>query len=183
MTSTLEELDALYRASTQGPMTVACEDVYSPEDVYVPRGHNHRNLFAETRNKHNAAWIAAMHNAWPKVVFNAVFNAEYSRMRSLHDHVIVERDNARDALREAVVQRDRAIAVLAKRIDDEDAGRVLVREHPEYVAMLANLTATQAHCTRLLEEVRPFRMMKPLFGFLVMNNWIMTARAKKAENK
>ena len=68
MTSTLEELDALYRASTQGPMTVACEDVYSPEDVYVPRGHNHRNLFAETRNKHNAAWIAAMHNKWPEVV-------------------------------------------------------------------------------------------------------------------
>ena len=67
MTSTLEELDALYRASTQGPMTVACEDVYSPDDLYVPRGHNQRNLFAQTRNKHNAAWIAAMHNKWEEV--------------------------------------------------------------------------------------------------------------------
>ena len=36
----------------------------------------------------------------------------------------------------------------------------MVREHPEYVAMLANLTSTQARCSKLEQENRELRAMK-----------------------
>ena len=60
--SILEELDALYRASTQGTWQHDKQDEVI--EAYIVDGNY---TIAEVSGA-DAAWIAAIHNAWPKVV-------------------------------------------------------------------------------------------------------------------
>lgn len=44
-----------------------------------------------------------------------------------------------------------------QRRKERDSKLEAVRKHPEYLAMLANLTATQARCTELLDQYRTLK--------------------------